>query len=203
MFSSWPSSRRNPLYACQEEETERVLRRSVWTTTRGFTGTQGERVLSQHTGCRRPAGESRSRGDTARLSNAPVNGHVDGRPFRDAFFAVLADLGAHDDFQFPERPALLAVFDSRLDALVRLGRVHNGQALALERAREPVRAARGDEAVQDGGFGDGCVGVGGRRGDRVGGVVQVKEGRVGAGDGDPREGVEARVAAMEADCMRT
>jgi hypothetical protein len=37
----------------------------------------------------------------------------------------------------------------------------------------------------------------------VGGVVQVKEGRVGAGDGDPREGVEARVAAMEADCMRT
>lgn len=131
-----------------------------------------------------------------------MDSHVDGGPFRDPFFAVLADLGAHDDLEFAERPALLAVLDSSLDALVRLGRVHDGQALALERAREPVRAAGGDEAVQDGGFGDGCVGVGGGRGDRVGGVVQVEEGRVGAGDGDPREGVEARVAAMEADCVR-
>lgn len=55
--------------------------------------------------------------------------------------------------------------------------------------------------MQDGRFLDRLVRVGGGRRDRVRRVVLTEEGRVGARDRDPREGVEARVAAVEADCV--
>lgn len=132
--------------------------------------------------------------------DSPVDGEVDGGALGDVGVSVLADLGAEDDLHLAEGPPLLAVLDLGLNALVRLGRVQDRETLALERAREAVRAAGGDEPVQDGGLGDGGVRVGGRGRDRVRGVVQVEQVRVGTGDGDPRERVEARVAAMKGDC---
>lgn len=70
-----------------------------------------------------------------------MNGQVDGRAVSDRLVAIIADLGAHDDLDLSETPRLLSTFNLGLDSLASLGGIQDRQALALERAREPVRAS--------------------------------------------------------------